>query len=145
MSQSDIDAIAAIIRGMFDAVGWDRARGADWAAFGAPVRPDAVILPSARPAQATTLAAFAERMGGLRERGVIETFAETIIGVDVQVFGNVAVARAAYATAVNGQADGRGLNVFLLVKDAGAWSIAALAWDNESATTPLPEELVRAG
>jgi hypothetical protein len=142
MSQADIDAIEGVIRGMFAAIQWDQDRAPDWAAFGASVRPAAAILPSARPAAEVALGAFVERMKGLRDQSVLATFEEIILGVDVQAFGNVAVARAAYATAVNGKPDGRGLNVFLLVKDAGAWTIAGLAWDNESEAAPLPADLI---
>ena len=142
MSQADIDAIEGVIRGMFAAIQWDAERAPDWAGFGASVRPGAAILPSARPAAEVALDAFVARMNGLRDQGVLATFEEIILGVDVQAFGNVAVARAAYATTINDKPDGRGLNVFLLVKDAGAWTIAGLAWDNESDATPLPAALV---
>jgi hypothetical protein len=141
MSQADIDAIESVIRGMFAAIQWDQDRAPDWTGFGAAVRPAVAILPSARPAAEVSLDAFVTRMSGLRDQGVLATFEETILGVDVQPFGNVAVARAAYTTFVNGKADGRGLNVFLLVKDAGAWTIAALAWDNESEAALLPADL----
>ena len=143
MSQADINAIEDIIRGMFAAIQWDQDRTPDWVGFGASVRPGAAILPSARPATEVALDAFVARMKGLRDQGVLSTFEETILGVDVQAFGNVAVARAAYATTVNGKPDGRGLNAFLLVKDAGAWTIAGLAWDNESDAAPLPADLAR--
>jgi hypothetical protein len=139
---SDAEAIEAIIRGMFSAIQWDEARAPDWEAFGQALRPTAVILPSARPAAEVALDAFTRRMKGLRDGGMLKTFDETILGVDVQAFGNVAVARAAYATDINGKPDGRGLNVFLLVKSAGAWTIAALAWDNETEAAPLPADLV---
>jgi hypothetical protein len=56
--------------------------------------PDATLHPAARPAKRQTVEAFVERMKGLAAI-MLHSFKETVLGTDVHVFSNVAVALAA--------------------------------------------------
>jgi len=87
---------------------------------------------------------FRARMDAQRESGTLRSLEETPLGTTVQLFGNVAVVLSAFEARVNGGGPGRGVNAYLCVKDGGAWKIVAVAWDNESATAPLPPVLARA-
>jgi hypothetical protein len=66
---------------------------------------------------------------------------ETLLGADVRVFGNVAVAIAACELVENRNEVNRNVEMLLLVKDAGTWRIVAQAWDSERPEQPIPEEL----
>lgn len=138
---SDEQAILAIIEDMFAAISWDTDNAPDLERFAAAVLPEAAIVPSARPAAPTTIAAFGQRMAGLYDAGAMKTFAERPLSSVVQVFGNIAVVLGGYEAVVDGGAPSRGANAFMLVKDAGGWRVAAMAWDNERDTMQLPPSL----
>jgi hypothetical protein len=80
-------------------------------------------------------------MRGLAETQ-LRTFEEAVLGTEVRVFGNVAVAVAACETIENDADVTRGVEMLLLVKDQGAWRIVAQAWDTESPSKQVPEHLV---
>jgi hypothetical protein len=80
-------------------------------------------------------------MKGLAE-GKLRTFAESVLGVEVRVFGNVAVAVAGCEITENDADLNRGVEMMLLVKEAGAWRIAAQAWDVASEHKPFPGDLL---
>ena len=65
-----------------------------------------------------------------------------MLGTEVHVFGNVAVAVAACEMIENGGQANRGVEMLLLVKDEGAWRIVSQAWDAESPAKPIPAYLV---
>ena len=53
----------------------------------------------------------------------LRSFAEAVLGVEVRVFGNVAVAVAGCEITENDADVNRGVEMMLLVEDAGAWRI----------------------
>lgn len=137
-ANNDEQAIFAIIEDMFAAISWDGNKAPELDRFAAAVIPEAAIIPSARPAAPTTIAAFGQRMGGLYDNGAMTTFAERPLSSVVQIFGNIAVALGGYEAVVDGGEPSRGANAFLFVKDGDGWHVAAMAWDNERDDLRLP-------
>lgn len=58
-------AIRALIGDHFESMKWTPDTRPDWPRFSAEFLPDAVLVPSARPAMAKTLQAFIDRMNGV--------------------------------------------------------------------------------
>ena len=137
----DVRAIEALIARQFASLGWGPDTPAGWDAFAADFLPEASLYPAARPARRQTVQAFVERMRGLAGTK-LRTFREAVLGTEVRVFGNVAVAVAACETTENGADVSRGVEMLLLVKDDGAWRIASQAWDTEGPSKQVPEHLV---
>ena len=73
----------------------------------------------------------------------LRSFAEAVLGVEVRIFGNMAVAIAGCEITENDADVNRGVEMFLLVKDTGAWRIAAQAWDTERDGRRLPADLLK--
>jgi hypothetical protein len=140
----DERALRALAAAGLEAISWREGTAPDWDAFFGPYVAGAVLCPSARPAATVTPEAFRARMDAQRESQTLRSLEEAPLGVTVQVFGNVGVVLAAFEARVNGGAPGRGVNAYLCVKDADAWKIVAVAWDNESPAAPLPAVLARA-
>jgi ketosteroid isomerase-like protein len=138
----DVRAIQALIARQFASLSWSPGKPADWEAFAADFYPDAALYPAARPAKRQTVGAFVERMKGLAVTR-LRSFKETVVGTEVHVFGNVAVALAACEITENDADVTRGVEALLLIKDAGRWQIVSQAWDAESDTKPIPVHLVR--
>lgn len=137
----DIRAIGAIIARQFEAMNWSPAAPPDWSSFTADFIPGAHLFPAARPAAPRTVEDFVERMEGL-VGSTLRSFAQTELGIEIQVFGNVGVAMAACENIENGIDVVRGVEAFLLVKDDGAWRIASQAWDTESDLARIPDRLL---
>jgi len=136
----DEKAIRALIGAHFQGLKWTPASRADWAGFAADFLPDASLFPAARPARAKTLDAFIDRMKGVA-LGSLRAFEERTLGMQVLVFGNVAVVLAASELVENDTEVSHDVSGYLLVKDAGEWRIAAHAWDHAGEQTPVPEQL----
>jgi Domain of unknown function (DUF4440) len=135
----DRRAIEAIIERQFASLGWSPGRSADWQAFAADFFPDASLYPAARPARRQTVDAFVERMKGLGAK--LRSFRESVLGTEIHIFGNVAVALAGCEITENDAEVSRGVEALLLIKDEGTWRIVSQAWDTESETKPIPERL----
>jgi hypothetical protein len=135
----DRRAIEAIIERQFASLGWSPGRSADWQAFASDFFPDASLYPAARPARRQMVEAFVERMQGLGTK--LRSFDETVLGTEIHIFGNVAVALAGCEIIENGTEVSRGVEALLLIKDGGAWRIVAQAWDTEAEAKPIPEHL----
>lgn len=73
----------------------------------------------------------------------LQSFDETMLGTQVLVFGNVAVAVAGCEIVENGSDVNRAVEMLLLVKTDGEWRIAAQAWDTESDGKPVPAGLLQ--
>ena len=142
--REDIEAIEAVIRRQFASLDWSPGKTADWDTFASDFASDAVLYPSARPAKRQTVQAFIARMQELA-RTTLRSFREAALGTKVLVFGNVALATAACEMTENEAEARRGVEMLLLVKDAGSWRIVAQGWDNETATSPIPSELLGNG
>ncbi len=136
----DVRAIETLIGAHFNELRWTPATRADWAAFAADFLPDASLFPAARPVRRQTLDAFITRMNGLAQ-GALRSFEERTLGMQILVFGNVALVLAASEMLENGTEVNHDVSGFLLVKDEGKWRIAAHAWDHASEKRPVPEHL----
>jgi hypothetical protein len=83
--------------------------------FAADFHPDASLYPAARPPQRPTVQAFVARMQYLAATR-LRSFEEAVLGSQVHVFGNVAVALAACEMTENGRDPNRGVEALLLIK-----------------------------
>lgn len=131
-------AIKAIVARQFASLCWTPTKEGNWSRFADDFLPGAVLYPSARPAKSQTVDDFLERMKS-QVRAAIPTFHERALGVEVSVFGNVAVATAGCAITENDKQPSYGVEMLLLIKDAGTWKIVAQAWDNETPDKPMPD------
>lgn len=139
---ADVEAIEEIIARQFSSLGWRPGVPADWEGFLGDFSPDASLYPAARPVQKKVPRAFVERMAELA-RGRLTEFSEKVLGTEVTVFGNVAIAAAGCEITENGTETTRGVEMLLLVKDSGRWKIVAQAWDTESSTAEIPVHLAQ--
>ncbi len=136
----DVRAIKTLIGAHFQGLHWTPTTRADWTTFAADFLPDASLFPAARPVRRQTLDTFITRMNGLAQ-GTLRSFEERTLGMQILVFGNVAVVLGASEMVENGTEVNRDVSGFLLVKDEGKWRIAAHAWDHASEEMPVPEHL----
>jgi hypothetical protein len=139
--RDDVQAIEAVIARQFASLSWAPGTSADWDGFAADFFPEASLYPAARPAKRQTIKAFIERMKSL-EGTKLRSFEEAVLGTEVRVFGNVAVALAVCEMTENGAEVHRGVEMLLLIKNAGAWQIVSQAWDTESPSQPIPMRLL---
>lgn len=139
MSDESKNAILDVIRTLYQALNWGPDKAPGWEAFKSCFHESARLYPSARPMEAVSVDAFVERMDAQRKNGNLASFSETMLGEDVLVFGNVAVAFSAYETLMNDGDTSRGLNAFHFAHDGNEWKVLTLAWDNASADLPLPD------
>jgi hypothetical protein len=138
----DRRAIEALIARQFASLGWSPGRSADWEAFAADFFPDASLYPAARPARRQTVDGFVARMKGLVGTK-LRSFEEKVLGTEIHIYGNVAVALAGCEITENDTEVSRGLEALLLVKDEGTWRIVSQAWDTENDGKPIPAHLGR--
>ena len=75
--------------------------------------------------------------------GTLRSFEETTLGMQVLLFGKVAVVLSASEMLENDAQVNRDVHGYLLLKDEGRWRIAAHAWDHASDQMPVPEQLCR--
>lgn len=136
----DENAIRSLIGDHFEGLKWQAPGLPDWEKFCADFLPGALLFPAARPAQARSLDAFVERMNGVA-RGNLHTFEEHTLGMQIMVFGNIAVVMAASEMLENASEVNHDVSGYLLVKSEGAWRIAAHAWDKATEGNPVPDEL----
>ncbi|PWG03497.1 DUF4440 domain-containing protein [Sphingosinicella humi] len=129
-SQDESEIIAIVAR-MFDAISWNPDQGPDLDGFAQPVLPEAILVPSARPAAPTDIVSFTDRMRRLHAESAMATFSEKPLTTVVHLFGNIAVAIGGYEMQVDGDAPARGANAFLFVRTETGWKVAGLAWDSE--------------
>ena len=139
----DVCAIEALVARQFASLGWAPGTPADWRAITADFLLEPSLFPATRPAKCQTADAFVERMKGLAETK-LRSFRERVLGTEVRVFGDVAVALAACEITENEAEVSRGVEMLLLVKDDGAWRIAAQAWDTEGPSKRIPPHLAGA-
>lgn len=77
--------------------------------------------------------------------GALQSFGERVLGTQIHVFGNIAVALAGCEITENGEKVTRGVEALLLVKDDSAWRVVAQNWDVERDGVSLPSELTERG
>jgi hypothetical protein len=142
MVQSDEDAraIDAVIRRQIASLAWSPEREGDWDGFARDFAPGASLIQSPRPVEPRTVPQFVARQQGLA-RDWLRSYGQRLLGTQSSVFGAVAVALAAAEMSENGAAVARNVAALLLIKDSGAWKIAAQAWDRASEEHPVPRDL----
>jgi len=143
MADTDRDAIRAVIDRQFASLSWDENAAPGWDGFASDFLESASLYPAARPARHISVANFVERMRGL-SRTSLRSLQETVLGADIRIFGNIAIAAVAAETVENGTDTNRSMEMLLLVKSEGQWKIVAQAWDRASDSNPLPDALVSA-
>jgi hypothetical protein len=136
----DLRAIKTLIGAHFDGLRWNAGTRPDWKTFSADFLPDASLYGAARPVRRQTLDAFIARMNGVAE-GTLHSFEEKTFGMQVLIFGNLAVVLAASEMLENGTDVNHDVSGYLVLKDNGKWRIAAHAWDKASEQKPIPEHL----
>ena len=129
MTADDDAQIRALIQAQFDSIDWEPGRDVDWRSFYRGFVLGAQLWPARRPARPQSSADFADRLRRLRDDGTLESFSEKGVGCVVYVVGNVAIAAAGCEMTENDDTISRDVSMFLLVKDADGWRIAAQAWD----------------
>ena len=67
---------------------------------------------------------------------------ETVLGTEIRVFSNAALAFAACEITENDVEVNRSVEALLLIKDKGTWRIVSQAWDTASEAKPIPEDLI---
>jgi hypothetical protein len=139
--RDDVEAIEAVIKRQLSSLSWMPGTPADWNGFAADFFPEASLYPAARPAKRQTVEEFIERMKGL-EAIKLRSFTEAVLGTEIHVFGNVAVAVVVCEMIANGSEVSRSVEMLLLIKNAGAWQIVSQAWDTESPSQPIPVRLL---
>ncbi|HJS33305.1 MAG TPA: hypothetical protein VJ924_15025 [Alphaproteobacteria bacterium] len=137
----DITQIEAMIRRQFGSLCWTPERGADWNSFAHDFSAEAVLYPASRPARSQSVDAFMARMKDLSQT-TLRSFRERMLGAQIRTFGNVAMAAAACEITENDAEVTRGVEMMLLIKDAGAWRIVAQVWDTAKNGASLPEDLL---
>ena len=138
---TDEDAIRSVIDRQFASLSWDESIAPEWDGFAGDFLDGASLYPAARPARRISVVDFVERMRGL-SRTSLRSLQETVLGTDICVFGNIAIAAVAAEMIENGAETNRSIEMLLLVKSEGQWKIAAQAWDREGEANPLPDALV---
>jgi hypothetical protein len=136
----DVQAIQRLIGEHFEALRWKPGGRADWERFSADFIPDASLFPAARPVRRQTLDAFINRMDGLAKAG-LRSFEEKTLGMQLLLFGNIAVVLAASEMLENGKDVNHDVGGYLVVKDEGKWRIAAQAWDKAGGEKSIPQPL----
>lgn len=137
---TDKQAIEAVIQRQFGSLSWMPGGSADWDTFMSDFLSVAPLYPATRPVKQQSVNAFVERLSGLAETK-LRSFHEKVLGTEVHIFGNVAVALAGCETVENETEVSQGVEMLLLVRDAGQWKIAGQAWDGESEGVKVPAHL----
>jgi len=136
----DEDAIRDLVGNHFEALRWTAGEDADWDRFAADFLPEAQLFPAARPVQTKSVEGFIARMKTVALGG-LHSFEEHTRGMKILRFGNIAVVLASSEMLENGSETNHDVSGYLLVKNDGAWQIAAHAWDKVTDDTPLPDDL----
>jgi len=137
---ADRQEIQALIAAHFDGMKWTATTEPDWHKFAADFLPNALLFPAVRPVQAKTLDQFIERVNGVA-MSTLRSFEEHTTGMQILLFGNVAVVLAASEMLENEAKVNHDVSGYLLIKDEGKWRIAAHSWDHATAQRPVPQEL----
>jgi hypothetical protein len=86
----DEKAIRDLIARQFGSLNWRPGTSGDWNAFTSDFLPGAPLYAAARPVKAQSAQDFVARMKGIAETK-LRSFAENVLGVEVRIFGNIAV------------------------------------------------------
>lgn len=139
--EADHRAIRLLIARQFSSLSWNADRAPDWDGFSADFLPGAHLFPAARPVQPVAVSDFVARMKTAAAT-TMPVFDESLLGVEIRLYGNVAVALAVCEQREQDAPPDRAVEALLLVKEDGAWRIAAQGWDKERDDAPIPEALL---
>jgi len=120
----DVQAIRALIARQFSSLSWAPNKPANWDGFVADFLPNALLYAAARPVKPQTLEQFVARMKRLSETE-LNALKETVLGVEISVFGNIAAAVVGCSMKENEQNESQTVEMLLLVKDRGEWRVSA--------------------
>ena len=137
----DHGAIEALIHRQFASLSWAPGKLAEWEGFAADSFPQASLYPSARPAKRQTVHAFVERNERRIGRDGRVSSEETVLGTEIRVFSNAALAFAACEITENDVEVNRSVEALLLIKDK-VHGRSYPAWDTASEAKPIPEDLI---
>jgi hypothetical protein len=137
---TEVRAIQELISRQFGSLSWSQGGAGDWKTFRSDFFPEASLYPAARPAKRQSVNEFVERLSGLANTE-LNAFHEAVLGTEVRIFGNVAVAVAACELTENENETNRGVEMLLLIKNGGEWQIVSQAWDTEREGRELPAYL----
>ena len=138
--EADYEAIRQIVLRQFEALSWNDEQAPDWHGFAQDFLPGARLHPAARPLKPQQTGEFIARMQALAA-GSLATLDEACEGIEILLYGNIAVAMSVCRLVENGAEASRNIEAMLLVKENGRWLIASQAWDSEQAGLPLPGQL----
>jgi hypothetical protein len=136
----DVKAIRVVIARQFASLSWSHGQPGNWGGFSSDFHAAASLFPSARPATPQSVQEFVDRMKALLKTS-LPSFQEKMLGSEVRVFGNIAVATAAVEITENEAEVNRSVEMMLFGKSQGAWQIVSQAWDKASSDNPIPLEL----
>ena len=135
--ESDHRAIWTLIARQFESLSWSADKAPGWDEFSADFVAGASLFPAARPVRPVTVPNFVERMKSAAASDM-PTFEEALLGVEIKLYGKVAVALAVCEQREQDAPPERAIEALLLVKEDGAWRIAAQGWDKEHDDAPIP-------
>jgi len=138
----DQASIEEIIARQFGSLNWTPNRSGNWNAFIGDFLPDAALYPAVRPAKRQAPSEFMMRMKGLSE-SKLKSFREDVLGHQIRVFGNIAIAAVGCQITENDTEINRTVEMMLFIKEDGAWRIVAQAWDSEGDSKRLPPDLLK--
>lgn len=139
---SDTQAIKEVIGRQFASMTWVAGGKPNLHAFESDFVSGSPLYPSARPVRAQSIREFCARMSELA-RTSLPSFHERVIGIKIDVFGNVAIAAVACENTENENNVSRNVEMMLLVKEGEHWKIAAQAWDRETTNRKIPDDFLR--
>jgi len=138
---ADHRAIRLLIARQFSSLSWNADRAPDWDGFSADFLPGAQLFPAARPVRPVSVPDFVTRMK-TASASTMPVFEETLLGVEIRLYGKVAVALAVCEQREQDASPERAAEALLLVKEEGSWRIAAQGWDKEGDGAPISEALL---
>lgn len=140
-SAADRRAIRNLIARQFESLSWSADKAPGWDAFSRDFVPGASLFPAARPVRPVTVPDFVERMKSAAA-STMPVFEEALLGVEIRLYGNVAVALAVCEQREQDTPPARAVEALLLVKDDDVWRIAAQGWDKERENAPIPQAML---
>jgi len=139
--EADHRAIRLLIARQFSSLSWNADRDPDWDGFSADFLPGAQLFPAARPVRPVSVHDFVTRMK-TAAASTMPVFEETLQGVEIRLYGKVAVALAVCEQCEQDAPLERAVEALLLLKEDGIWRIAAQGWDKKGNVAPIPDALL---
>lgn len=145
---TDVRSIDDVLKTFYESLSFPESGQPDWTRFRALFA--SASSPCVRIAGDSVMQmdreSFIAFFSGRIRRGTLRSFAETEIGRTGEYYGNIAQVFSTYEKRMNLADDGkpiRGINSFQLYLKDGRWWIASVAWQDESASVPIPAKYFR--